>query len=304
MTVRLKELTKEQLDFFSDKGYVVVKGAFAREDALGAQQYLWGKLKEKFGIDQADRSTWTQPLVQLSEVYRSESFDACNTARFADAIEDIVGEGRTARRFVAGETEQLPGWGWWPVNFALGADQPWTVPTVGWHWDGIHFRHYVDAPDQGLLCLCMFSDIGPRGGGTLVIEGSHKPVAKYLATKPDGIEIGPAIGEFTSNHPYFAELVAKNGEPASPEERIERFMNTVHTDADGFELRVIETTAEAGDVILCHPFLFHAASPNHSGNVRFMCNRTSPLKERMKLDRADAAEESPLERSIRLALEG
>ncbi|GBG06427.1 hypothetical protein PAT3040_00954 [Paenibacillus agaridevorans] len=98
----------------------------------------------------------------------------------------------------------------------------WTVPNVGWHWDGIHFRHYVDAPDQGLVCLCLFSDIGPQGGGTLVVEGSHH---------------------------------------------------------------------------LCHPFLIHAASPNHSGVPRFMCNRASPLKERLRFAAAGAADESPLERS-------
>ena len=143
MTVRFKELTAEQIDFFADKGYVVVKGAFAREDALAAHRFLWGKLKEKAGIEQADRSTWTEPMVNLREVYRSEAFDACNTARFANAIEDLIGEGRAARRFVAGETDELPGWGWWPVNFAFGADKPWTVPTEGWHWDGKIGRAHV-----------------------------------------------------------------------------------------------------------------------------------------------------------------
>ena len=302
MVMGLRELTTEQIEQFMEKGYVVVKGAFPHEAAMEAQSYLWSKLEEKANIMRDDPATWNEPMVNLRETFRNEAFDCCNTERFANAIEDLTGEGRVRQRFVAGETDELPGWGWWPVNFASGADQPWNVPTNGWHWDGIHFRHYVDAPDQGLLCLCLFSDIGPRGGGTLIVEGSHRPVARFLARYPDGIELGDGIREFVSGHPYISELTGRSGEPMSAEERIAKFMNQVYTDEDGHRLRVLETTGAAGDVILCHPFLLHAASPNHSGNVRFMCNRTSPLKEKLALNRDNPNGETPLERSIRVSV--
>lgn len=304
MTMLTKVLTDEQVEQFVAKGYVQIRGALPREAALEAQQFLWGKVEEAAGISRNDPATWKEPMVNLREVYRSDAFDRCNTATFADAIDDLVGEGRVRRRFVHGEnaSEALPGWGWWPVNFSYGADEPWVVPTTGWHWDGIHFRHYVDAPDQGLLCLCLFSDIGPRGGGTLVVEGSHRPVARYLSRYPDGVDIYEGIRDFVGEHPYFAELVGRTGSELGPDARNAKLMEQAYVDEDGTELRVIETTGEAGDIILCHPFLMHAASPNHSGKTRFMCNRTSPLQERMSLGRADSPEESPLERSIRLAL--
>ncbi|HLG77298.1 MAG TPA: hypothetical protein VKX46_12850, partial [Ktedonobacteraceae bacterium] len=73
------------------------------------------------------------------------------------------------------------------------------------------------------------------------------------------------------------------------------------TDSDGFRLRVVEATAEAGDVFLCHPFLYHASAPNVLGVPRFMCNRTTPLKERMNFQRDDG-NYSPVELSIRKAL--
>ncbi|WP_219837154.1 phytanoyl-CoA dioxygenase family protein [Paenibacillus sp. R14(2021)] len=79
-------------------------------------------------------------------------------------------------------------------------------------------------------------------------------------------------------------------------------MDQAYIDEDGTRLQVVETTGEAGDVILCHPFLVHAASPNHSGKVRFMCNRTSPLKERLSLQREGSGGYSPLERSIRASI--
>ena len=75
-----------------------------------------------------------------------------------------------------------------------------------------------------------------------------------------------------------------------------------HTvDDHGTHLQVVEVTAEPGDVILCHPFLYHAAAQNLTGTPRFMCNRTTPLREPMELNRADG-HYSPVEESIRRAL--
>jgi hypothetical protein len=48
--------------------------------------------------------------------------------------------------------------------------------------------------------------------------------------------------------------------------------------------------------------LYHAASQNHSGVPRFMCNRTTPLYDKLQLQRDDN-EYSPVEHSIRGALQ-
>ncbi|SEO75352.1 hypothetical protein SAMN05518847_110136 [Paenibacillus sp. OV219] len=85
--------------------------------------------------------------------------------------------------------------------------------------------------------------------------------------------------------------------------RMEKFMQSAFVDEHGTRLRVIETMSSPGDVILCHPFLYHTPSQNHSGVTRFMCNRTTPLKERMRFDREDGTAYSPLELSIKRAIE-
>ncbi|MBB6735268.1 phytanoyl-CoA dioxygenase family protein [Cohnella zeiphila] len=295
-------LTEEQIAQFLERGWVKVEQAYPRELALECQQYIWDQLR-RFGVDRADPNTWRQPMYNLREAYRGGAFDRCNTERMADAIEDLIGRDRWIDRGVYGKEEVVGTWGWWPVNFSLGAEMPWDVPTEGWHWDGGHFRHYVDSPDQGLLCLCIFSEIGPRGGGTLVVEGSHRVVARFLEKHPEGLEPQEGIDMLNLEHPYLAELTGQAGaEVAAGVDRVNRFMNNWHTDADGFKLRVVETTASPGDVILCHPFLYHAASQNHSGVPRFMCNQKTPLKERMNFDRADPDGYSPVEISIREAL--
>ncbi|MBP3962778.1 hypothetical protein [Paenibacillus lignilyticus] len=296
-------LNFEQIEHFKEWGWVKVEQAFPRETAVSCQQFLWEKLRER-GVLQEDPSSWTKPMIYIQEAYRSPEFDQCNTLRMANAIEELIGKERWTDKGVYGIDEIHSTWGWWPVNFALGAEQEWTVPTEGWHWDGIHFRHYVDSPEQGLLCLCLFSEIAPRGGGTLVLEGSHKLVARFLAQHPQGLESQAAIDALNMQHPYLAQLtgIASGQHASTAEARIHTFMNTLHRDSEGIQLRVIETTGSPGDVILCHPFLYHTASPNHNGVPRFMCNRTTPLKERMNLNRDDPRDYSPLEMSIRQAL--
>jgi Phytanoyl-CoA dioxygenase (PhyH) len=301
--VELKVLTEAQVAHFIDKGWVVVEEAYPREKAEACQQYLWDRLREGYGIEREDKSTWTKPMIYHQVAYRSPEFDACNSVRLGDAIEDLVGAGRWSERVIFDGTDRdYPTWGWWPVNFSMGGEEAWDVPTAGWHWDGQHFHHFVDSPDQGLLCLCLFSDIGPQGGGTLVAEGSHKVVAQYLSRFPEGVDVHEGIREVNRTHPWIAELTGNLAPEESGISRIERFMNRTHRDENGFELRVVETTGKPGDVILCHPFLYHTASQNHCGVPRFMCNRTTPLFEKMNLARESASEYSPLETSIRLAL--
>lgn len=289
-------LTKQQIEQFIECGYVRVEEAFPRMHALNAQQYLWHRLEEK-GISQADSSTWVEPMIHLQELYDDDVFQQCNTDRLAEAVAEIVGQHNLLNYTPPGQPRDKTDWGWWPINFSLGSNEPWTVPTGGWHWDGIHFKHYVDSPEQGLLCLTLFSDIATRGGGTLVAEGSHKVVAQLLNRFPDGLELGDAVRELVHSHPWFGELVGVTNN-ISQGARIEYFMEQVHTDAANDQLRIVETTGKAGDVYLCHPFLFHAASQNHNRIPRFMCNRTSPLKQRMNLTGASGNDQSPLERSI------
>jgi hypothetical protein len=307
----LRVLSATQVEQFIERGHVRLEEAFPRKSGLAVQDFIWDRMAKQ-GIDRDDPSTWTQPMCHIKENYSDPVFQACATERLKDAVEELLGPGRWRERGQTGH------WGWWPVNFAKGADQPWTVPTGGWHWDGSHFRHFVDAPVQGLLLLCMFSDIGPRGGGTLIAEGSHRIVARFLNQHPEGLELREAIGLCNRSHPWLAELTgATDDNPAqdvyaekkahveadskAAASRIERFMNQATADENGAPLQVAEITAAPGDVFLCHPFLYHAASQNHSGIPRFMCNRTTPLHEKMRFQRPDA-NYSPVEISIRGAL--
>ncbi|MCM3921017.1 phytanoyl-CoA dioxygenase family protein [Frankia sp. AiPs1] len=160
------------------------------------------------------------------------------------------------------------GWGFWPVNFSHGAGDPRAVPTAGWHVDGNWFRHTLDASRQGLLVIGLFSDVEPGGGATLVAEGSHRRTARVLAEHPGGL----------THLELFDAVLA---------EPIGTFT---------------ELTGAAGDVVLAHPFLFHTRGFKRTGSPRFISNTEAGLRAPLRLDRADDADYSVLERSIRAAL--
>ena len=67
------------------------------------------------------------------------------------------------------------------------------------------------------------------------------------------------------SHPYIRDLHKE----ASADERIARFMRCAE-EHDGIELQVVENVGAAGDVILVHPLLLHAASMNAGRAPRFL----------------------------------
>lgn len=296
-------LTKEQVEHFREKGWVKVEQAYPQEEALKVQDFLWERLAER-GILKENRDTWTEKVVRLGN-YTDPVTDGCNTDRLTGAIEDLLGRGR----WQLGRKKHNVIWGGFIINFG-------PVVPGGWHYDGSHFRHYLDSWQQGLLVVSLFSDVKPGGSGTLVAEGSHNIVAKVLEGHPEGIGLGDAIRE-CNQHPWLAELTqskkAKTSDniydDAPPQDdmqsrkdHLSKFMNEAYHDPDGFDLRVVETTGAPGDMVLCHPFLYHAPSDNELGVPRFMCNRVTPTEERMNFNRANPEDYSVVEEIIRQSL--
>jgi len=312
-----KILTFTQIEQFMTRGWTKVEAAFPPAQATRVQDFLWVKLAER-GILRDDRATWTKPMQFIAENYNGSPFDECATQRLSDAITDLIGDGRWFAQ------HEIGWWGWWPINFAVGADQVWDVPADEWHFDTPDTGTRADSGEQGALVICLFSEVRPRGGGTLIIEGSHRIVARFFDQTP-GLTQHEAIRGCLDSHPYLRALTGRDGsdeslpgtdtgnkrnanaaelervQADSTTPRIERFMNEAWVDEDGTELRVVEITGSPGDVILAHPFMFHSPSFNHSDVPRFMCNRKTPLFESLQLERPDR-QYSVLEESIRDAL--
>jgi hypothetical protein len=245
-------LTDAEIEQFMERGHVTLEAAFPRELAEEALARVW----EALPVDRHDRSTWTQRFHHLPESFDGGPFTASWSDRVHAALDDLLGAGRWNRRTMQG---------WWPVVFPGFDTGPWQPPTDGWHVDGQQFHHHLDSPDQALLPIFLWSDIGPGDGGTALAEGSHKVAARILAAhEPDGLD-----------HVELGRLVA-----AEPRRS------------------VVEAQGRAGDVVLVHPFLLHVGSMNTGERVRFITNPCITLKEPMRLDDPP----SPVERAIVAAL--
>ncbi len=156
------------------------------------------------------------------------------------------------------------------ININRGADQPWKGPapdSPGWHKDGWFFRHFLDSPEQALLCLVIWRDIQPQSGGTFYAPDSVPLICRELLAHPEGLP-------HTHN-----------------------WAQWIH-DCKDFR----EITAGTGDILLLHPFMLHAASQNPSGRIRFMNNKVVSLREPMQFNRPEA-ESTALEASILQALD-
>jgi hypothetical protein len=169
-------LSKEQIDHFLQRGYVVIPDCFSREFA---EEWTTAAFR-RLGYDPRNPSTWEQEIVHMPASERLPMQEIAPKAWQA------------ACQLLGGEERVMPcSWGnSMIVNFRKGADVPWQSPSPqsgGWHKDGDFFRHFLDSPEQGLLTIVIWSDIQPRGGGTFVACDSVAHVARLLAAHPEGV---------------------------------------------------------------------------------------------------------------------
>lgn len=255
-------LSAAQIDQFVHDGYVRLDGAFSKQLAAECREILW----RDTGCNPADPSTWRKPVIRLGEHFEPPFRAAVNTPQLHGAFDSLVGETRWLPRGSLGTfpvrfpVAETPGDCGFHIDMSFGfEDEP----------DFMEWRINVNSKGRALLMLFLFSDVGPRDAPTLLRRGSHRAIARYLASR----------GE---NGATLRELVRDD------------FADTA---------RHVEVAAlgDAGTVYLVHPFVVHTAQPHRGETPRFLAQ--PPLFSRAPLDpfRSDGAL-SPVERAIRLAL--
>jgi hypothetical protein len=208
-------LTGAELAEFQETGFIRLEHAFESETVAAVQADLQARL----GVSFTDRTTWPRPRITLAEVMTSPPYTDAVTARLAGALDDLLGTGRW---------QPVDYMGWWQITFP-----GFEVIDYGddWHVDGRAFVHRPWSGELRIFPLFLFSDIVPKGGGTLLDVGSHRRVAKVLWDhEPAGLDpvtLTQIVGEL-------------------PESRVD----------------VVEATGAAGDVVLCHPMIYHSSNRN------------------------------------------
>jgi ectoine hydroxylase-related dioxygenase (phytanoyl-CoA dioxygenase family) len=153
---------------------------------------------------------------------------------------------------------------WGSTFLAFPTIQTWQIPTRGWHVDASYTSPLT--PVRGVKVFALFGDVRERGGGTLMLSGSHRLIHHWFKHNPPPRRIsGAQARTMLAEIPYIGDLHTSG----TGEQRISRFMGSVEK-VEGIPLQVVEACGAAGDVFLVHPLLLHVASPNSSSAPRFM----------------------------------
>jgi hypothetical protein len=250
-------LTDDQLKDFHHAGLLRLPGALDAQDAAAIVDRIWDHLDRSHGVARDRRETWTldQPS-GLRAITADQQFAALGSSTVRSALDGVFGAGRwqTPRR-----------WGRPLITFP-SASRQWTLPTGGaWHNDFVPLRSGVG--ERAVQIFVILKDLPARGGGTLVLTGSHRLVTQYIADTghaPHPSRVRHAL----SGHSWLRELW-EPPQAGTDEERIHRYMID-RTRIRGVDLRIVELTGQAGDAFVMHCDTLHAVAPNTSDEPRMM----------------------------------
>jgi len=260
MGSQLTTLTASELESFERDGYIAVRQAFARDDALAMEQRWWQELEDSHGVRRDDRSSWRQLMGDLKAAKRDPIQAKISTRRVRGVLDDLLGKDAWA-----------PPRDWGRPLVTFPEPGAWEVPVRLWHWDNASELH-LDQP-RALFVVSFIGPVAPGGGGTVVLSGSPRLLIKQHLRLHESERLGSITkhrDRFHRSHPWIRALT---GLAPSPTDRNAAFMDS-ETVVEGVPVRVVELTGEPGDMVFCHPLTVHCAAANRGPRPRFMRIKT------------------------------
>ncbi len=257
-------LSSEQLVHFAEQGYVRVPAALSPAFVKRVQSALWAELKAQYRVAKEDPGTWREGcIVNKDLIDRAAGVEI--GPRLVGAVNQLLG---------AGKWRPLKTLGALLLTFPDGTARPWER-VLDWHFDNDP-HDYLDGITE-LMLFTFYSSVGPRGGGTLLLAGSHRLVARYITARaeagtPDSLPLTDGLAQW---HGWLAEMMRSGAVDARPTATLMEAAVDVH----GIPVQIIELTGEPGDAVLCHPAMLHAVSANSAPLPRIM-RRTNFRRKR------------------------
>jgi hypothetical protein len=230
-----------------------VPAAFTAAEAAAMRDAVWRAL-EGVGFERDRPSSWTtERPIHLQHLKTDPVFQAVRSPRLRAALDAVLEGQHVDERKNAGA-----------FFLAFPSTREWGVPTSGWHVDANYLSELC--PPAGVRTHALLGDVGPRGGGTQLVSGSHRLVHKWFSDHPPPKGTpGAEFRRLLRQHPYIRDLHTEG----DVEARIARFMDRAE-EVDGIPLQVVENTGAAGDVVVLHPLVLHVAAPNAGSAPRFL----------------------------------
>jgi ectoine hydroxylase-related dioxygenase (phytanoyl-CoA dioxygenase family) len=250
----------DQRAAFAERGFLRLSSVFGVSSAAAMAGSIWAALFEKYRIRPDDPATWTvrQPT-GFQALTRAGAFNAVAGPRVIAAFDDLLGKGQWS------STEE---WGAPLITFPEPG-RAWNVPQSQWHLDFPARGPTSHLP--GVRLLAFIDVVEATGGGTVVVTGSHRLVERLVLNGQAGNGRSADVRErLAATQPWFRALWSRTRDEPN---RIERFMLDGAC-IDGVHVCVEELYGATGDVILMHPWMFHAPAPNCGPTPRFMISHS------------------------------
>ncbi|MEM1229271.1 MAG: phytanoyl-CoA dioxygenase family protein [Pseudomonadota bacterium] len=241
-----------QLQEFDVRGYTRVQDAVDPDALERVREQLWCELAP-FGLERDRPESFRRARPKgLQTTANDDRYDALFDEEVCACVDTLLG----ARRWHAPAH-------WGQLLLSLPVDQRWTIPSQAWHLDLP--AQIPDSKRPGVQLFICVEDIQPRCGATVVASGTQQLVQSVLQAEGLPAKHGSATlrRRIANESEWFAQLLRK--ERVGPW-RDEAFLEP-HLEA-GIELGVDELTGTAGDLILMHPYLFHAPAANAGPALR------------------------------------
>jgi hypothetical protein len=245
---------------FFDRGIVRIPRAFSILDADRMVGSIWELLERKYQLHPNDPQTWTeQRPTGFQALTRAGTFNAIAGGLVSAALDDLLG----AESWSPGKA-----WGVLLVSFPENG-RKWGVPSSQWHLDFPARANGDGLP--GVRVLAFIAPVESGGGGTVVAAGTHRLVEDLVATAKARDGHSATVRDLLAG--TCSWLRALWSETPDEQVRTPLFM-TEGVPIDGIDVRVEELTGEVGDVVLMHPWTFHAPAPNCSRRPRMMVSHS------------------------------
>ena len=207
---------------------------FARKHKLYTED-TWQKSASRFSSTKPFRA-------ELNALSRCSSFPNFISTDLIKLAEELIGEPATP---------MSPGQ---QILFTLPGAATWAIPHDVWHID---YPRDGEQQSPGLQMFTFLEDVSAKGGGTLVVGGSHHlfNTSGRLSSKE--------LKKRLQNIPYFKSLFDPNRAP------ITDLAETSRREG-GIDLRIMELTGRPGDVYFMDLRTLHTPAPNASNMARLM----------------------------------
>jgi Phytanoyl-CoA dioxygenase (PhyH) len=245
---------------FVDRGVVRLDGAFSSAAAERIRAVVWRYAEAKIGVRPDDRNSWPSDgwlPISWKSLKRNPAFNVVvDNPSVTTALDAIFGAGRWRRPKRGAQ-----------VLFSTPTPGPWRLPD-GWHMDC-----GFEQPTWPVFAVKLFAfvgDVGPCGGGTLVLPGSHHLVSQYR----NRYDNPPAGGKqnwqpFLRQHPPLGALLNAADHPDRGRSVVgERY------EVAGVPVDVHELVGAAGDIVITHLHVIHTTSLNTNETPRQMLATT------------------------------